>query len=328
MTVTLKKIKSSQQKKKIIKAIQNHSTVILHRHTDPDPDAYGSQMGLAEIIKHSFPAKHVYCVGQDDAGLSWLGKTDKIDDDTFKNALVIVTDTANRPRIDDQRYKDGGMLIKIDHHPNVDPYGDLAWVKPEASSASEMIYDVYTKSNGILKMDDKAASLLYAGIIGDTGRFMFPGITSHTFSVVAQLAKYDFSMSQINQNESVISLPVERLYGDLQEHMPVFDNGTAYYVVTQKMMKQYHVSDNDFISKNLPGNVKGIVAWAVFIEQGDGSYKVSLRSHQPAIDHLAAKYNGGGHPLASGAKIDNADQIKSVVKDLKQLVQNYQDSKK
>ncbi|QBP18469.1 DHH family phosphoesterase [Acetilactobacillus jinshanensis] len=319
---------TEQTIQKIIKAIQSYSTIILHRHTDPDPDAYGSQMGLGEIIKHTFPGKHVYCVGKDDLGLSWLGKTDKIKDDVYKDALVIVTDTANRPRVDDQRYNRGKMLIKIDHHPDVDHYGKLSWVKPEASSASEMIYDICAASHGKLKMNDKAAELLYAGIIGDTGRFMFPCTTSHTFNVVAKLAQYKFSMNQVNQNECVVSLPIERLYGDLQEHMPVFDNGTAYYIITQKMMKKYHVNDNEFISKNLPGNVKGIVAWAVFTEQSDGSFKVSLRSHKPSIDHLAAKYNGGGHPLASGAKVANMDQVKSVIKDLKQLVQKYQDSKK
>ncbi|EUJ17735.1 phosphoesterase DHH subfamily 1 protein [Listeria aquatica FSL S10-1188] len=44
-------------KKEILKAIQAYETVILHRHIRPDPDAYGSQMGLAAIIRASFPGK-------------------------------------------------------------------------------------------------------------------------------------------------------------------------------------------------------------------------------------------------------------------------------
>ena len=41
------------------------------------------------------------------------------------------------------RYSLGDQLIKIDHHPNEDPYGDLLWVDTNASSCSEMIYEFY-----------------------------------------------------------------------------------------------------------------------------------------------------------------------------------------
>jgi phosphoesterase RecJ-like protein len=50
---------------------------------------------------------------------------DVIADETYQNALVIVTDCGNVERIDDQRYSLGQELVKIDHHPNVTPYGDL-----------------------------------------------------------------------------------------------------------------------------------------------------------------------------------------------------------
>ena len=48
----------------------------------------------------------------------------------FKGALVIAIDTANRPRVDDQRYDQGDYLIKIDHHPDDDHYGDISLSTP------------------------------------------------------------------------------------------------------------------------------------------------------------------------------------------------------
>ncbi|MCG4650705.1 hypothetical protein L0P02_12090, partial [Bifidobacterium longum] len=66
---------------------------------------------------------------------------DEIESDVYDDALVIVTDTANAPRIDDRRFNNGDELIKIDHHPNDEPYGDLMWVRDDASSCSEMIYE-------------------------------------------------------------------------------------------------------------------------------------------------------------------------------------------
>ena len=71
-----------------------------------------------------------------------MAMPDQIADDVFKDALVIVTDTANTERVDDQRYTTGEMVIKIDHHPNDDAYGDFRWVDTNASSCSEMIYEL------------------------------------------------------------------------------------------------------------------------------------------------------------------------------------------
>ena len=103
-------------KRQIIDTIQQYETIIVHRHVRPDPDAYGSQMGLAEIIRKNYPAKHVFVVGEHEDSLSFLGAPEQIDDATFEGALIIVTDTANTARIDDQRFAKGDFLIKIDHH--------------------------------------------------------------------------------------------------------------------------------------------------------------------------------------------------------------------
>lgn len=100
----------------ILKVIQQFETIIIHRHVRPDPDAYGSQGGLAEILKASFPQKNVYTVGREEESLNFLRRLDQIDDHVYKNALVIVCDTANQERICDGRYRLGKKLIKIDHH--------------------------------------------------------------------------------------------------------------------------------------------------------------------------------------------------------------------
>ncbi len=67
---------------------------------------------------------------------------DTISDEVYEGALVIVCDTANQPRIDDERHS-WEKIIKIDHHPNVDAYGDIVGLIPDASSTSEMIYELF-----------------------------------------------------------------------------------------------------------------------------------------------------------------------------------------
>ncbi|HDP4495624.1 TPA: pApA hydrolase Pde2, partial [Staphylococcus aureus] len=109
----------------IMKCIEYNDTIIIHRHVRPDPDAYGSQLGLKYYIQQKFPQKQVFAVGEAESSLSFIGELDNIDDKTYQDALVIVCDTANAPRIDDERYSTGRKLIKIDHHPAVDQYGDI-----------------------------------------------------------------------------------------------------------------------------------------------------------------------------------------------------------
>jgi bifunctional oligoribonuclease and PAP phosphatase NrnA len=177
----------------ILETIRQFDTIIIHRHVRPDPDAYGSQGGLAEILKASFPEKAIYTVGKEEESLNFLRRLDKIDDEVYENALVIVCDTANQERICDGRYRLGKKLIKIDHHPNEDPYGDLLWVDTNASSTSEMIYEFYLtgKEDGLV-MTKEAARLIYAGIVGDTGRVLLPRTSQKKIKYASELIKYGF----------------------------------------------------------------------------------------------------------------------------------------
>lgn len=140
---------------------------------DRDPDAYGSQLGLKYYIQQKFPQKQVFAVGEAESSLSFIGELDNIDDKTYQDALVIVCDTANAPRIDDERYSTGRKIIKIDRHPAVDRYGDINLVNTNASSTSEIIYDLISHFNDEAIVNKDIASVLYLGIVGDTGRFLF-----------------------------------------------------------------------------------------------------------------------------------------------------------
>ncbi len=113
--------------------------------------------------------KTIKVTGFEEPNLAWMAGMDVVADQDYQGALVIVTDTANTARVDDDRYAQGDFLIKIDHHPNEEPYGDLLWVNTEASSCSEMITELAIQSQ--LELDGDIARLLYAGIVGDTGRF-------------------------------------------------------------------------------------------------------------------------------------------------------------
>jgi bifunctional oligoribonuclease and PAP phosphatase NrnA len=307
-------------KEEILAAIKSYETIIVHRHVRPDPDAYGSQGGLVEILKASYPEKRVYAVGKEDPSLHFLRRLDKIADEVYEGALVIVCDTANAERICDDRFSMGDKLIKIDHHPNEDPYGDLLWIDTTASSVSEMIYEFYLFGRELgLKINDEAARLLYAGIVGDTGRFLFPSTTDKTFAYAGELIHYHFSRTELYDKMYELESNIVKLSGHILQNFELRPSGVASMILSKQLLSEYGAipSEASLLVGTL-GNVKGIKAWVFFIEEND-QIRVRLRSKGPIINGVAKLYNGGGHPLAAGASIYSWDQVQAVIAEMEKV---------
>lgn len=302
----------------ILEKIKAYDTIIIHRHQRPDPDAIGSQIGLRELIRTNFPDKKVLAVGVNEPTLTWIAEMDQVSDSDYMRALVIVTDTANTPRIDDDRYSMGDFLIKIDHHPNDDVYGDLVHVDTSASSASEIITD-WALTTG-LKFSDFAASVLYNGIVGDTGRFLYPATTSKTMQIAAHLREYDFDFSAMARKMDSFPMKIAKLQGYVFDHLEVDDNGAARVLLTRQTLKDFDVTDAETSAiVGTPGKIDSVESWAIFVEQEEGYFRVRLRSKSAIINEIAKRHEGGGHPLASGANsysLEENDQIYQEMKDL------------
>lgn len=305
----------------IIDTIKQYDTIIIHRHVRPDPDAYGSQMGMKHLLLQNYPQKKILAAGEHEETLDFLDRPDIISDEEYKGALVIVTDTANTERVDDQRYSSGDQLVKIDHHPNDDAYGDILYVDTDASSASEMIYEIYTygQENEGWKLPDAAAKHLYAGIVGDTGRFLYPSTTQKTFAVAGELIKFDFDRNALHNGMYEMERKLLHLQGYIYQNFEMLESGAAYVKITKEVLREFNVtaSETSLLVSSL-GNVKDLKAWVIFIEE-DTEIRVRLRSKGPIVNTLAKQFNGGGHPLASGATAYSWDEADQVIKSLDEI---------
>lgn len=301
----------------IFKKIKEYQKIIIHRHQSPDPDALGSQGGLAEILKASFPEKTILKAGGSVNDLGFLIEMDDVSHEEYAGALVIVTDTANAPRVSGELFDQGELLIKIDHHPDDEPYGDLSWVNTSASSCSEIIYDFYDLFQSELTLTDEGARLLYAGIVGDTGRFMYPSTTPHTLNVASNLRKYNFDAPLLNRQISEMPLKVAKLSGYVLQNLEMDESGAARIVLPQSVLLENDVVDSETSALiPLAGQIDNVVAWGLFVEQPAGNYRVRLRSKGPVINTIAKKHNGGGHPLASGAKAVDLAEVDEMYQEI------------
>lgn len=305
-------------KSQILEAVRKYDTIIIHRHVRPDPDAFGSQGGLAEILKASFPEKTILSAGMDEESLYFMRKMDTVPEEAYENALVIVCDTANQERICGNQYGKGSMLIKIDHHPNDDQYGDLIWVDTSASSTSEMIFELYQhgKEEGLV-LTREAARLLYAGIVGDTGRFLFQSTTKKTFKYAGELIEYNFSLPELYEGMYSTKVNTAHLTGYVLQNFEMDHNtGVAFMKIPKEILEKYGVKPSEASQLvSALGNIEGIKAWVFFVEEKD-QIRVRLRSKGPVINNVARKYNGGGHPMAAGASIYSWEEAAKVISDL------------
>ncbi|MDT2650618.1 bifunctional oligoribonuclease/PAP phosphatase NrnA [Enterococcus hirae] len=309
----------------ILAEIKTYDRIIIHRHQRPDPDALGSQVGLAKILRATFPQKEIYQVGETVEGLRFLAEMQIVDDQVYEGALVIVTDTANAPRISDDRFKLGEKLIKIDHHPNDEPYGDLVWVDTKASSCSEMITEFALMFPNELTLNTSAARLLYAGIVGDTGRFLYPATTARTLEIAADLRRYPFDASALNREIEQMPMKVAKLSGYLYQNIQVDENGAGKVILSQELLSQYGIDDSETAAVvSLPGVIDEVLAWGIFVQQPEGYYRVRLRSKGPIINELAKKHHGGGHPLASGASAKDLAEVAEIYDEIKEICHAYQ----
>lgn len=305
----------------ILEKIKEYDTIIIHRHMKPDPDALGSQVGLKALLTHHFPEKTIKVVGYNEPTLTWMAEMDTVQDSDYHGALAIICDTANRPRIDDKRYEQADFTIKIDHHPNDDIYGDLSWVDTSSSSASEMIalFAEATK----LELSDYAAKLLCAGIIGDTGRFLYPSTSARTLRIASQLREHNFDYSELTRKMDTMSFKIAKLQGYVYDHLEVDENGAARVILTQEILKKYEVTDAETAAiVGAPGRIDTVSLWGIFVEQADGHYRVRLRSKFVPINEVAKEHDGGGHPLASGANSYSLEENEFIYQKLKNLLKN------
>ncbi len=316
-------------KKKILDKIKQYDRIIITRHFRPDGDAIGSTKGLAKILKLSFPQKEVYVLNEDSSQyLAFLGGEDApIDDEKYADALVIVCDTATTDRISNKKYALGKEIIKIDHHIDVKPYGDLSWVEEERSSLCEMIADFWLTFKDELAIDEEAAACIFTGMVTDSGRFKFSSVDGDTMRRAAALLDVGINTEWIYSNLDLDDFDVFKFEAYVYKKMKISKNGVAYIYVDKAMQKKYKLSNEQAsnVVSYLDG-IKGAIVWLAFIQNASGSIRVRLRSRFVTINALAEKYGGGGHDKASGATVHSKREMKQMISDADELVKNYKEN--
>ena len=311
----------------IYETIKEFDKIILARHVGPDPDAMSSTMALRDSIMLTFPEKRAYVVGSGSQRFTYFGHLDKVEDMT--NSLLIVLDTPDIRRIDGINLNDFSKVIKIDHHPFVDKFGEIELIDDTASSAAELVLELI--NNTPLLMDKSIASKLYLGIVSDTNRFMFNNSTSRTFKNVSKLIEeYQLNINELYEPLYLRPFNEVKFEGYIGLNLTITENGVAYIKLTNELLQEFNV---DAAS---PGNminnfnfIDEVLIWVFFTEDvKNENIRVSARSRGPVINEILSHYNGGGHKYASGARVKTFEDTDSIIKDFDEICRKFKEYKK
>ena len=313
--------------KRILKKIKQYDIIVIARHISPDPDAIASQISLRDAIKLTFPKKEVYAVGTSVSKFKYYGNLDRIDETKFEqDALLIACDVPNASRIDGVDKSAFKEILKIDHHPSEEEFGESDWVDETSSSTCQMIIELLLDTG--MKFDRKIAENLYLGVVSDSDRFLISYTSAKTFNLVSRLiekSQIDFT----NLYSYLYERPLQEIkfHGYLSENLNVSDNGFAYIIITPDILKEYGVDPatpsnmiNDF------SNIRDVYVWTfVTYDEKNEVYKVNIRSKGPVINETAAMYGGGGHKFASGVRTRNKEDIQPLLDSLEEVCRKYKD---
>ena len=308
--------------REILQEILQYDKIIIHRHTNPDGDALGSQIGLRLILEANFPNKKIYTVGDHARRYSFMArsKMDELEDSAWEGALAIILDTSAKSLISDERYTLAARTVRMDHHIFCEKIADVELTDTSFESCAGLVA-AFAKENG-LRLTPLAAKSLYTGMITDSGRFRYDSTSAQTFRIAAYLFEQEFDTNDIYRNLYADDFAHIRLKAEFVLKIKFTEHKVAYIYTTLDEAKATG-ADIFSISRGMVGTmaeIRGIDIWVNFTETEDGVL-CEIRSSKYNINPVAVKYGGGGHKKASGATVADREEAMRMLADLDKMAE-------
>jgi bifunctional oligoribonuclease and PAP phosphatase NrnA len=305
--------------------VNKSTTFLIMSHINPDGDAIGTALGLYRVLQEMGKSPVLFAEDVVPSIYRFLPGSDNysfvLPETEFDCAILLEIPHYDRsPAGDDFKAK---KIVNIDHHPDNVMYGDLLWVDDKASSAGEMLFEIFESMK--CKLDYETILNLYVAIITDTGGLKYPSTSYRTHRIISEMMKIaplpteDIHRRIYNEMDYLVL----KLFGSVIQSLQAYvDEGFAIGCMTRALLDQYHVSDSEI--QNFPENlhiIRGIHTLIFLRELDDERTKVSLRSNRLPVGIIARQFGGGGHLRAAGCTLhysisESESIIKKVIREM------------
>lgn len=310
----------------LIRAIRESVKVWIVPHFNPDPDAMGSALALAEALELMGRDVTVVSYVDPPVGFSDLPGFDRVVTNDQAEELFSNEKPDTLILVDCHQIDRCGPLEEtldrfqnrwcIDHHiVSGRKAPESGWIEARSCSTCTLVHRVIAAlSEGEQSNDDEAfdfnldmATNIYAGLISDTGSFRFSNTMPLTFELAHQLSEMGVDTAAVSRNtmhryrRQGVAL-LQRVLESFEYHS---DGQVLILRATQAMLEETGGIMPDTESfVNIATAVDGVKYIAFMKERGDQEWRVSLRVRGDGdVQTIAAQHGGGGHKQAAGCTI-------------------------
>ena len=306
----------------ILQAIKSVDRVIIHRHSRPDGDAMGSQIGLRELLRHNYPEKEILAVGDSTGFFGFMegAVMDEVADEAYENALAIVLDCGAEHLISDTRWKTAAATARMDHHIFTGKLAEFEVIDTSFESCCGMVAALAEESGWALT--PLAAKSLYTGMVTDSGRFRYDGTTARTFRLASFLMEQPIDTNELFRQLYADDFESKKRKAQFVLKTQFSPKNVAYIYTTREEFEAMGL-DTFTVSRamvNTMADIRGVDIWVNFTETENGVL-CELRSSRYNINPIAVKYGGGGHAKASGATLPDRDTAMAMLADLDEMME-------
>lgn len=289
----------------LLQALEHAKTVAIGGHMRPDGDCTGACMGVYQYIRTWYPEKEVDVYLEEiPESFHFLKGTEEISHELKEKEydLFISLDCGDAGRLgfSEQAFHRANHTICVDHHISNGGFGEVNYIKPDASSTSELVYELLKKE----RITKEIAECLYLGIVHDTGVFQYTCTAPETMIVAADLMSKGIDYSRIITDTFYEKTYVQNqiLGRALLESVRFMDGRCIVSVISKKVMDFYGATPKDLEGIVSQLRVTKGVKVALFLYETEfQEYKVSLRSDSEVdVSKVASYFGGGGHKKAAG----------------------------
>ena len=302
--------------------IERFDRILIHRHSRPDGDAMGSQIGLRELLRHNYPEKEVLAVGDSTGFFGFMegAVMDEVADEAYENALAIVLDCGAEHLISDTRWKTAAATARMDHHIFTGQLAEHEVIDTSFESCCGMVAALAEESGWALT--PLAAKSLYTGMVTDSGRFRYDGTTARTFRLASFLMEQPIDTNELFRQLYADDFESKKRKAQFVLKTQFSPKNVAFIYTTREEFEAMGL-DTFTVSRamvNTMADIRGVDIWVNFTETENGVL-CELRSSRYNINPIAVKYGGGGHAKASGATLPDRDTAMAMLADLDEMME-------
>lgn len=304
----------------VISFLRRTPKIIITAHETPDGDAIGSEcamlrvlrgMGKAARILNADPTPRKFRFLDPDGDVEVLSDPASLPADIAEHSLLMLdtSDVHNIGQVATLVLPRVREHYIIDHHEQEEDLLAGNFVQKSASSTSEILHQLFREMG--VEIDFLTAQALFAGIVYDTGSFIYPKTTALTFDIARDLVSRGVQPNAVYANvyesNSISALVLQsKVLASLE-----LEYGQAVAILTMRadMIREsgaFYEEADQLI--NIPLKSEDIRVSIFFKENLEGLVRCSMRSKGAInVAEIAQGFGGGGHRTAAGFKC--ADSI-------------------